>query len=117
MAKVQARWVVLLMVFGSAVARAESSEIVVLEKKDGRASELNFSREQYSGKMERVMSSVSGSVLPALESHGDRGDWKLRAVLVGLGVSFEAGLGPILGVAAKSKFELVFTRVGDSYAP
>ncbi len=98
-------------------ANAELDDVVVLEKKSGHTNEFNISRSHYSQKIEKIMNSVNESVLPALEMREDPGSWKLKAVLVGIGLNVEAGLGPIISVAAKSRFQLIYTKNGTPYTP
>jgi len=102
----------------SSFAQAEPEDsVVVFEKKSGLVSEHSFTRMGYSEKMERLMSSVNSNVLPTLDSREDRGAWKLRAVLVGLGINFDAGLGPVLEFRAKSRLQMIYTRNGEPYTP
>ena len=98
-------------------AHAETDDVVVLVKTSGSIAEVNVSRSSYSQKIEKIMNSVNESVLPALSTREDHGAWKLKAVLVGLGLNASAGLGPILSVGAKSRLQLIYTKNGEIYVP
>ena len=101
-------WIALVIIFASSLARAEQENVVVFENKNGQTFEKSFTQKNYSDHIEKIMSRVNESVLPILDAHENHGSWKLRAVLVGLGLN----VGP-----AKSRFQLIYTRSGEPFTP
>jgi hypothetical protein len=84
---------------------------------DGRPIEVKIKGKDYTEQMEAVMATVSDSVLPALASRGAARAWALKTVVVGIGVGFEVGLGPIIKLKATPRFRLAFAKDVDVVLP
>ena len=107
-----------LTVFGPQ-AWAGSDEIVLLTKSGAtaRTRAVSLSGEEYSSRLRILLSSANEAILPAVTRQEHHGGWKLKAVLVGIGLKLEAGLGPVLEFAAKPRLRLVYTPRNSSFFP
>lgn len=77
----------------------------------------------YTEVLATAVSSVQGAIIPALRSaEGQRSlssqkSWQLRTVGVGVGLSGQIGMGPIINVTLSSQLRLVFTNSTEPTYP
>lgn len=75
---------------------------------------LTLSSEQYAETLSAIVSNVNDSTLSALQAKEraaqDSSYWMLRDVVVGIGLSFTAGLGPIYHISAAPRIRFCFSN-------
>jgi len=78
----------------------------------------------YASVLNSAITSVHDSILPALEAQAsgsrfaDGGKtWQLRTIGVGVGLTGEIGLGPIISLSLSPRLRLVFTNSTDPAYP
>jgi hypothetical protein len=65
----------------------------------------------FAGMLTTALTSVGDSITPVLErSEAQRKSWQLNSVGVGLGLSGQIGIGPLLHVSVTPQLRLVFTN-------
>lgn len=104
-----------LPLFGS--SRAYAGDLQILRRHQGKAQEFSLSSDLYRNQIARLLNQSNESVLSALPEDKTSVQWKLKAIIVGLGVRFEVGLGPILKLGVKPRYRLVYTRKGSQFFP
>jgi hypothetical protein len=61
-----------------------------------------------------IMTTVNDSTLPSLKAQErnapPRSRWMLRDIVVGIGLSFSAGLGPIFSLTASPRLRFIFSN-------
>jgi hypothetical protein len=90
---------------------------IITQDEQGVPIEAVVSKQEYSRRLSRLVEATQQSAMPALQALKEKQGWKLRTVLVGVGVSLGAGLGPILQVNATPRFRLAFSNNSDPAFP
>lgn len=89
--------------------------LVGLDEKDNPA-EAVLSRKDYADKVGKALATVQESSVPVLESRNASSGFMLRTLVIGIGVSAEAGIGPFK-VGAVPRFRVAFTNSSDPSLP
>ena len=85
--------------------------------RDGSPVELFVKKEAYKKQLTQAVGGVQTSALPVLDKHEKGGAWKLRTIVIGIGLSIEVGIGPILKLSASPRFRAVFSNSNDPVVP
>jgi hypothetical protein len=102
----------------ASIARAAEPEIPVVGMDDaGEVLEATVPVPKYVERLRGAVGSVRESTLPVLARHAGGPGWRLRTMVVGLGVNAEIGIGPILKVGATPRFRLAFSNSTDPVMP
>jgi len=70
----------------------------------------SLSKEAYTQQFRTVVMTVHESTLPALQTQEKKSRWMLRDVVVGLGLSISAGIGPIWKATVSSAIQLCYSN-------
>lgn len=90
---------------------------VVSEDGEGKSLAEEISSEEYSDELKAMVSTVNDSMTEALVTQDTIASWKLTTVMVGVGISAEVGIGPIVRVRAVPRFRLAFSKNDDPVLP
>lgn len=99
-------------VAGAPASYAGKLPVVVMEK-DKTMKVAKIEDSQFTQAVADVISSLTKSthkVLREQPAKAPEGDWFLRNVIVGVGLNFSAGFGPILKVSAAPRVRLCFSN-------
>jgi hypothetical protein len=84
---------------------------------DGNVVELKMNGKDYTEQLGAVVTAMHDSASEALMARSTRKGWSLRTFVLGVGVGFEVGLGPIIKMKATPKFRLAFTNQKEPALP
>ena len=90
---------------------------VITQDDQGVPIETIVSRQEYTRRLARLVAATQESVMPALKAARERQGWKLRTVVVGVGLNASLGLGPIFTLNATPRFRLGFSNNNDPAFP
>lgn len=107
---------VLSIVLCAQVAAATDLPLVGLDK-DGAPVQMFVKKEKYQEQMAAALKGVQSSALPVLEKHEAANKWSLRTIMIGIGLSVEVGIGPILKLGAAPRFRALFSNSTDPVIP
>lgn len=108
-------WVFIILL-GTQVAGATDLPLVGLDR-DGNPVELFVKKEKYQKQMTEAIDGVQTSALPVLEKHEKSAPWSLRTIVVGIGLSVQVGIGPIIKLTAAPRFRALFSNSNDPVIP
>lgn len=111
------KWTIGLAMLGMAVpalCRADTLPVVGLDR-EGKQVGVALESGEYARVLSDIVSTVHDSALSALgrqSSSSTAADtvWMLRDVVIGVGVTFSAGLGPIYSVTAAPRIRLCYSN-------
>ena len=110
-----------LALSASALAWADSVNsysIVLLSKgKGGSTEEMTLSSELYSRQVTGLFNNMNRTIQSSVKEHKDGHSWKLNAIMVGVALKIEGGLGPVLEMGVKPRFRLVYLPKGSTFFP
>jgi hypothetical protein len=83
----------------------------------GKSTEAIITEDEYSQRLESVMSTYIDSALPVLNRwDASSSGWMVRTFVIGVGINAEAGVGSVK-VGAFPRFRLAFTNSKDPTLP
>jgi len=88
---------------------ADELPIVGLDK-NRQETIRSLSKEAYTRQFQSVIMTVHESTLPALRAQEKKSRWMLRDVVVGLGMSVSAGIGPIWKATVSTAIKLCYSN-------
>lgn len=83
----------------------------------GEEVSMIISKKEYSKNVETLLTAVNESTLPALTETNQFNSWKLRTVVVGIGLKFEGSLGPIAKASVSPAFKMAFSNAKKPTIP
>jgi hypothetical protein len=112
------KWTIGLAMLGAAVpalSRADTLPVVGLDR-EGKQVGVALESGEYARVLGDIVSTVHDSALSALgrqassSSSAADTEWMLRDVVIGVGVTFSAGLGPIYSATAAPRVRLCYSN-------
>ena len=94
-----------------------SSIPVVGTDGQGRSIDEEVPETEYSEHLQAIVTTVNDSMTEALSKQNAVASWKLTSVVVGIGLSAEVGVGPIIKAKIAPRFRILFSKNNDAIAP
>lgn len=110
------RLLVLALVLCSQLAMAKDLPMIGIDQ-DGHPVEVFVKKEKYRKQLTDAVKGVQTSALPVLDKHEKSAPWSLRTIVIGVGLSIEVGIGPILKLGAAPRFRALFSNSSDPVLP
>lgn len=113
----KARWLLFILCCATAFAGCNTLDIPLIGLDENKNPiEVLVAKPEYAKRVGLALSAAQDSAMPALNRRVLFGNWGLRTVVIGLGVSGEIGLGPFK-VGAIPRFRVAFTNSTDPSLP
>ncbi len=100
----------------SSIAVADEIAMVGMDD-NGRPVEFVMEKSKYQKNLSAALDGVQIATLPVLNKHTLTGSWLMRTFILGVGFNIEAGIGPIVKLAAAPKFTVAFSNSTDPVLP